>query len=66
MHYGSNFFSEDGRSETIIPKDPYKKFKKYIGRSNYLSPLDQYAIGELYGRTDKTPTLHEALSSMAH
>jgi len=66
MHYGSNFFSEDGRSKTIVAKDPYKNFQKHIGRSKYLSPLDQYAIGELYGRTGKTPTLQEALASVAH
>lgn len=43
MHYGSRYFSRDGYSATIVAKEPYKKFQRYIGSGEELSPLDQFA-----------------------
>jgi hypothetical protein len=60
MHYGYYFFSNEGET-TIQPKPGYERYKHIMGMVRNISPLDQYAIGEMYGRTAQTPEITEAI-----
>jgi hypothetical protein len=61
MHYGYNFFSNKGET-TIQPKPQYERYKYIMGGVKKISPLDQYAIGEMYGHTERTPEITEAIA----